>query len=83
MDNEELLIVYSAIKEVESGEESPLLATLIDSAKQILKIYMSENHHTQTEYNDGIIKIKSVNSNVADDEMKHALLVAKALEEEE
>ena len=83
MDNEELLIVYSAIEGLESGEQSLLTGTLVESAKQILKIYMSENHHTQTEYNDGIIKIKSVNSNVADDEMKHALLVAKALEEEE
>jgi|TARA_R110000824_G_scaffold8760_5_gene39897 hypothetical protein len=83
MDKEELLIVYSAIEGLESGEQSLLTGTLVESAKQILEIYMSGNFHTQLAYNDGTIKIKSVNSNLADDEMKHALLVAKALEEEE
>ena len=79
MDNEELLIVYSAIKGVESGEESPMLATLIDSAKQILKVHMSDNMTTEVEFNDGPISIMST----LDAEMQHALLVAKALEAEE
>ena len=83
MDKEELLIVYSAIEGLESGEQSLLTGTLVESAKQILEIYMSGDYHTSYDYNDGPIKIKSVNSNLADDEMKHALLVAKALEEEE
>jgi|TARA_B100000902_G_scaffold248252_2_gene234939 hypothetical protein len=83
MDKEEMMIVYSAIQGLESREESLLLGTLVDSAKQILEIYMSGDYHTQMAYNDGPIKIKSVNANLADDEMKHALLVAKALEEEE
>ena len=83
MDKEEMMIVYSAIQGLESREESLLLGTLVKSAKQILEIYMSGDYQTQMAYNDGPIKIKSVNSNLADDEMKHALLVAKALEEEE
>lgn len=83
MDKEEMMIVYSAIQGLEGREESLLLGTLVKSAKQILEIYMSGDYQTQMAYNDGPIKIKSVNSNLADDEMKHALLVAKALEEEE
>jgi len=83
MDKEEMMVVYSAIQGLESGEQSLLTGTLVESAKQILEIYMSGDYQTQMAYNDGPIKIKSVNSNLADDEMKHALLVAKALEEEE
>ena len=79
MDKEEMMIVYSAIQGVESGEESPMLATLIDSAKQILKVHMSDNMTTEVEFNDGPISIMST----LDAEMQHALLVAKALEEEE
>jgi|TARA_R110000803_G_scaffold82099_2_gene148125 hypothetical protein len=84
MDKEELLIVYSAIEGLESGEESPLIGTLVDSAKQILEIYMSGDYHTQIAHNDGAIKIKSnLYSGLTDAEMQHALLVAKALEAEE
>ena len=80
MDKEEMMIVYSAIQVLESREESPLLGTLVDSAKQILKVHMSDNMTTEVEYNDGPISIMST---MADAEMQHALLVAKALEEEE
>jgi|TARA_X000001036_G_C20198424_1_gene610501 hypothetical protein len=80
MDKEEMMIVYSAIQGLESREESLLLGTLVDSAKQILKVHMSDNMTTEVEYNDGPISIMST---MADAEMQHALLVAKALEEEE
>lgn len=80
MDKEEMMIVYSAIQGLESREESLLLGTLVDSAKQILKVRMSDNMTTEVEYNDGPISIMST---MADAEMQHALLVAKALEEEE
>lgn len=79
MDKEEMMIVYSAIQGLESGEESLLLGTLVDSAKQILNVHMSDNMTTEVEYNDGPISIMST----LDAEMQHALLVAKALEEEE
>ena len=80
MDKEEMMIVYSAIQGLESREESLLLGTLVDSAKQILKVHMSDNMTTEVEYNDGPISIMST---MADAEMQHALLVAKALDEEE
>jgi hypothetical protein len=41
---------------------------------------MSDNMTTEVAYNDGPISIMST---MADAEMQHALLVAKALEEEE
>ena len=80
MDKEEMMIVYSAIQGLESREESLLLGTLVDSAKQILNVHMSDNKTTEVAYNEGPISIMST---MADAEMQHALLVAKALEEEE
>ena len=58
MEKEEILIIQSAITSLENGVDTPMTSTLVDSAKQILNLYLNDEMITMVAYNDGKILMK-------------------------
>jgi len=62
MDKEEMLIIQSAITSLENGVDTPMTSTLVDSAKQILNLYLNDDMVTLVAYSDGPILMKGTPS---------------------
>ena len=64
MDNEEMIIIFSAIKLLEDAvvkqNRSYISDTLTDSAKQILRSYMDDNTISMIAHNNGQITMRGL-----------------------